>query len=89
MYLTYVNGHVEVVWFEVVGHFSEALQGVLPHRLLEAKRLSGLTALLWAELKTNNFASNTNKNKLIKKKSLFKLYMDVSNYNANTNQIRK
>lgn len=43
---TYVNRHVEVVGLEVVGHLSEALQGVLPDRLLKPKRFPGFTALL-------------------------------------------
>lgn len=41
-----MNGHVEVVRLEVVSHFSEALQSVLSHSLLEAKRLPRLTAFL-------------------------------------------
>lgn len=46
---TYMNGHVEVVGFELVSHLSETLQGVLPHCLLETERLPGLVALLWRE----------------------------------------
>lgn len=47
--MTYMNRHVEVVGFELVSHLSKTLQGVLPHCLLEAERLSGLVALLWRE----------------------------------------
>lgn len=46
MDFTYMNRHVEIVRLELVGHFSEALQAVLPHSLLEAECLSGLIALL-------------------------------------------
>lgn len=45
-HLTYVNRHVEIVRFEVIGHLSKALKSVLPHGLLEAKSLPWLTALL-------------------------------------------
>lgn len=41
-----MNRHVEIVRLELVGHFSEALEAVLPHSLLEAECLSGLIALL-------------------------------------------
>lgn len=44
--ITYMNRHVEIVRLKLVGHFSKALETVLPHRLLEAKRLPGLAALL-------------------------------------------
>ena len=41
-----MNRHVEVVRLELVSHFSKTLETVLSHCLLEAKCLSGLTALL-------------------------------------------
>lgn len=41
-----MNGHVEVVRLEVVGHLAEALERVLTHGLLEAERLPRLAALL-------------------------------------------
>lgn len=44
-----MNGHVEVVRFELISHLSETLQGILSHGLLEAERLPGLVALLWGE----------------------------------------
>lgn len=37
-----MNGHVEVVRLELIGHLSELLQGVLPLCLLEPKGLHGL-----------------------------------------------
>lgn len=45
-HFTYMNRHVEVVGLELISHFSKALETVLPHCLLEAKCLPGLTALL-------------------------------------------
>lgn len=45
-----MNRHVEVVRLELVGHFSKALETVLPHCLLKAECLSGLTALLWGKI---------------------------------------
>lgn len=41
-----MNRHVEIVRLEVVSHFSKALERVLPHSLLKAKCLPGLTAFL-------------------------------------------
>lgn len=46
VHFTYMNRHVEIVRLELVGHFSKALETVLPHCLLKAKCLPGLTALL-------------------------------------------
>lgn len=43
---TDVDGHVEVVGLEGVGHLAETLQGVLPRRLLEAKSLRRSLAFL-------------------------------------------
>ena len=41
-----MNRHVEIVGLEVVSHFSKALERILPHSLLKAKCLPGLTAFL-------------------------------------------
>lgn len=41
-----MDGHVEIIRLEVIGHLPKALQSVLPDGLLKSKGLSGLVALL-------------------------------------------
>lgn len=52
---THVDWHVEVIGFERVCHFPESTEGIVPGRLLKAKRLLWLTALLPEKDKDRTF----------------------------------
>lgn len=52
---THMDRHVEVIGFERVCHFPESTEGIVPGRLLKAKRFLWLTALLPEKDKDKTF----------------------------------